>query len=444
MTVGKAHIVLLAIAASLATARVEAQAPVALTLEAAIDRALDASHQLAEGRAREAGARAAVEVRQTADKPTVQVSGAYTRTNHVDEFGVPQPNGGLRVIYPDLPNNLTSRLSVAWPIYTGGRTDALERAAEAEARAAAADIETTRADLRLEVTRAYWALATATESVRVLEEALKRADRHLADVRSRLDVGLVPPNDVLSAEAQRARQQLQLIEARNLREAAATDLRRLTGLEPDQPVVAADRLEPAPAAQGQAPPPAALVDQALSARPERKALQIRIEGAEARQDAALLARRPTVAAVGGVDYANPNPRIFPRADKWQPSWDLSLSVNWSLWDAGRSKAEAAEAAAQATAVKERLADLDTRVAADVRQRLLDIDSGRAAIEAAEVGVRAADEARRVVTERYDAGVATNTDVLDAEVALLEAQLDRTRALAGVRLAEARLDRVLGR
>jgi outer membrane protein TolC len=50
----------------------------------------------------------------------------------------------------------------------------------------------------------------------------------------------------------------------------------------------------------------------------------------------------------------------------------------------------------------------------------------------------------VVAERYTVGVATSTEVLDAQLALLQAELDRTRALAAIRLAEARLDRALGR
>ena len=69
---------------------------------------------------------------------------------------------------------------------------------------------------------------------------------------------------------------------------------------------------------------------------------------------------------------------------------------------------------------------------------------RPASAAAEEGVRASTEARRVVQERFAAGVATATDLLDAQVALLQAELDRTRALAGARLANARLDRALGR
>jgi outer membrane protein TolC len=61
-----------------------------------------------------------------------------------------------------------------------------------------------------------------------------------------------------------------------------------------------------------------------------------------------------------------------------------------------------------------------------------------------VAVRSAAEARRIVSERFNVGVATSTEVLDAQVALLQAELDRTRALANIRLAEARLHRAEGR
>ena len=71
-------------------------------------------------------------------------------------------------------------------------------------------------------------------------------------------------------------------------------------------------------------------------------------------------------------------------------------------------------------------------------------AGRAAVAAAAEAVRAASEARRVVAERYQAGVIAQIEVLDAEYALLQSELDRARALAGVRLSEARLARAIGR
>jgi outer membrane protein TolC len=151
-----------------------------------------------------------------------------------------------------------------------------------------------------------------------------------------------------------------------------------------------------------------------------------------------------IAVAGGVDYARPNPKIFPRADRWDDSWDAGVNVTWSLWDGGRVAADVAQAAGAAAAVRARMREFDSVLAVEVRQRSLDISSGTAAVAAADEAVRAATEARRVVGERYRAGVIAQGDVLDAELALLQSQLDRTRALASVRLAEARLDRVLGR
>lgn len=418
--------------------------PLRLTVADAIDRGFANSHRLAEARAREAGARAAAESVDLTRKPIVGASASYTRTNHVTEFAVPQPSGTRLVVYPDIPDNFMSRVSFQWPIYTAGRTDALERAALAEAQAAGADIETTRADLRLEIVRAYWAAATAREAVRVLEESGARVDAQVADARNRFAVGLIPPNEVSSLEAQRSRERAQLIEAQNLRESALIDLRRLIGAPAETVIELAETLDAvAQGAQGVQGAVPDLVKQALDSRPERKALASRIDVAEARKDAALAAVRPTVAFTGGLDYGNPNPRIFPRKGEWQESWDVGVAVNWNFFDFGRARSQAAEAAAAATATRARMAEFDALVSADVRQRLLDLDSSQAMVRAAADAVRSAADARRVVTDRFSAGVATSTDVLVAQVALLETELARTRALANVRLAEARLERALG-
>jgi outer membrane protein TolC len=412
-----------------------------LTLDEALRRALAASHRLGEFRAREAAARAVVDQRGAAQKPVVATELGYQRTNHVDEFVLFRPGAGLQVLYPDVPDNYRARLELQWPIYTGGRLQALERAARAEAEASGQELATARADLRLEVTRAFWAIVTAREAVRVLERAMTWMDARLADVRARFDAGFVPPNDVLLVEAQRAREQVSLIEARNLAAISEADLARLVGA-PDATTIEVDAtLAPPPPQEA---PPSTLFDEARAARPDRAALQLRTRAADERQAAAQAGRLPAVSLLSGVDYARPNPRIFPREDAWHSSWDAGVSLTWNVWDAGRTRSEITEAASLGEAVRERLADFDTTLALEIRQRTLELDSARAQIVAAEEGVRASTEARRVVQERFAAGVATATDLLDAQVALLEAELDRTRSLAAARLAAARLDRALGR
>lgn len=412
-----------------------------VTLDEALARGLQNSQRLAELQARVDIAAAAEQGRAAADKPTLSLLGGYTRTNHVTEFVIPVPGQAPRVVYPDIPDNFRTRLDFNWPIYTGGRADALERAARAERHAAGADLDAARADLRLEITRAFWALVTAAETEAVLVHALASLDAHVRDLRVRLEQGLIPPNDLLSAEAQRSRQRLLAIEARNARGTVEADLRRLTGIESDA------RIEPVTAADTTATPArdlAALVREALAARPERRALVDRAAAARERVQASDAGRLPQLALNSGYDYARPNPRIFPRAGEWDDSWDVSINASWMLWDGGRRAAERAEAAAGVRALEARAADFDRQVTFEVRQRVLDGESAVAAIEAAEDGVRAAREARRVIGERYNAGVATSTDLLDAETAVLQAELDRTRAIANARLAQARLNRALGR
>ncbi len=416
-------------------------APQGLTLPDAVAHGLEASHRLAELRAREAAARATLASSEAAERPIASAQAGYTRTNHVPEFVISMPGVGLRPLYPDVPNNYRTRLDLQWPIYTGGRTDALQRAASAEIAASEADLEAARADLRLEITRAYWALVTATDTVRVLQESLRRADAHLTDVGNALQQGLVPPNDVSSVRAQESRQRMLLVQAGGQRDVAAAALNRLLGQPLATPLVLAATLdEPS----GTTPGLEALVTEARRGRSDRVALEQRRQSAMARRDAAARGRWPTIGVGGGYDAARPNPRIFPRENAWKGSWDASVNVNWPWWDGGRSRAATAEAAAVADAAGERIAEFDTLLEMEVRQRAIELAAAEAAVQAARDAVTAATDTRRVVGDRFAVGVATNTDVLDADVALLQAELDRTRALADVRLADARLARAVGR
>ena len=416
-----------------------------LTLEDALSKAVETSHWLAEARARETAAQAGVAVRESAEHPTVTANAGFTRTNHVLPFSVPSPSGIPLLVYPDVPNNYTSRLEMRWPIYTGGRTDALERAARAEAEAVGAERQTAQSDLRLEVTRAYWALVTARASLEVLEQGVARSQAHVNDANQRFTAGLVPPNEVSSASAQEARARMLAIEARTQRDVTSAELAHLIGVTPDQPLEpTADLARETTAFAGQRLDVGPLVESARAARQERRALQQRVAAADAQRDAAAAGRFPTVQFLGGLDYARPNPKIFPRADIAQDSWDVGVGATWSLWDGGRTVAEVAQARAVSQAATQRLAEFDSQLSVEVRQRALEVESAVAAVSAAMSGVTAAADARRVVDERYRAGVIAGIEVLDSEYALLQAQLDLTRAQAAVRLAEAQLTRALGR
>ena len=419
-------------------------APLRVSLDDAITRAIEANPRLEELGARQEAARAVEDQREAAGQPQLAAIASYTRTNHVEEFSVPNASGGLRVIYPDIPDNVRSRIDLQWPIYNGGRLRALTRAAGAEAEAAGQDREAARADLKLEITRAFWAVLTARASVDVVRQALERTSAHLVDVRNQLGVGLVPPSDVLTIEAQHARQQMLSIEAETIVETTTADFKRLIGVDQDVPLELVADLKAGTTNQALvAQPFKAVITEARENRAERRSLLFRITAADERVAAASAGSVPVLTAIAGYDLARPNPRIFPIQERWKPSWDIGINVRWSLFDGGRVRAETAEAAANRRAIDARLRDFDAGVQVEVRQRLAEVTSASAAIEAAVAGVRAATEARRVIAERFGAGVATNTDVLNAQTVLLQAELDVTRARANAELARARLARALG-
>ena len=63
----------------------------------------------------------------------------------------------------------------------------------------------------------------------MLDRSLARAQANVGDVRERLNAGLVPPNEVASAEAQESRQRMLLIETRNQGDQSSAELARLIG-----------------------------------------------------------------------------------------------------------------------------------------------------------------------------------------------------------------------
>jgi outer membrane protein TolC len=375
-------------------------------------------------------------------RPRIALQAGYRRTQNVDEFVLPDLTTGEPVLlFADVPDNLRARLDLEWPIYTGGRTDALARAARATAAATNQERAAALADLKLEITRAYWAVVTSAAAVGVLEQSVARFDEVLTYARAREQAGLVPPTDVLASEAQRSRQQMLLIEARNQVEATRADFRRLIGLPPDAPFDLEAALTPPAASDVPAP---TLVEEARGQRADRKRLEAQRLSAEETGLAASAGLRPSVILSGGYDYLRPNPAFFPRLAEWRSSWDIGVSLSWSLWDGGRTRAQMAEADANRRAAEALLRDFDQELEAEVRRERLALASALAAVSSADDGLRSATEARRVMAERYAAGIATNAEALDAQLALVQAELDRTRAVANARLASARLDRVLGR
>jgi outer membrane protein len=428
---------------------------ISLTLSDAVARALGNSPHLEALSAGGRGADAAVRGARAAGLPALDVTAGYTRYSSVPEFALTLPNGSRQTIAPDIPDAWRTRAAVSVPLWTGGRIASTTEAARNDRDAAQSDLDAARGDLVLETTAAYWNLRMRREQMTVVRRALAAYDAHLKDARQRALHGLAARNEVLAIEVEHGRAELGLVKFAGAATISEENLRRLLNVgesvaivvadEPDLPATARSlELTPADRPPGGGSEFDSLVAVAFELRPERKAMLARAQAAESRVRAESGARWPQIATVAGYDYSNPNRRQTPPHQGWSDSWDASVTLQLPVFDSGRISASVARARAQADAMWQQLEDLDRHIRLEVAGRAIETRSAETAVAVAERAVESAIENVRVTRDRYREGVATSSDLLDAEVQDLQAALDRTDARTVLLLARAQLDRAVGR
>jgi outer membrane protein len=431
---------LLAVGASGAVAETAPVVVEKLTLDEAIARARATSARLTSLDALSRAAAAGVRGAQAARRPDLDLQAAYSRNSNVPELILALPGSAPRTIFPNLPDQWRSHVGASLPLYTGGRVSSQIGAARETEMAAKSDRAAALNDLVAETHIAYVNVLFARENARVLTEAIASYEAHLKDARARQEMGLVASHEVLAVTVERERAELGRVQTENAAAIATANLLRLVGL----PAGTHLELDPAPLGEAIGSETAEdLIARAGAGRPEIEALKARIRAAEAATGIARSATRPQAGLVAGFDLANPNPRILPLSGDWNDSWSIGLSLNWKVLDGGRSNAAAAQTVAQAEALRAQLADLEARVRLDVTTRRLELDSAKAGQAVAQRAIEAARDAVRVSRDRYQEGVLTSSELLDAETRLLRAELEATQAGAQIQVALANLQRAVG-
>lgn len=432
---------LLAVGASSAVAETAPVVVEKLTLVDAITRARATSARLTSLDALSRAAAAGVRGAQAARRADLDLQAAYARNSNVPELILAFLGSTPRTIFPNLPDQWRSHVGASLPLYTGGRISGQIDAARETERATISDRAAAENDLVAETHIAYVGVLFARENARVLREAIASYEAHLKDARARQDAGLMASHEVLAATVERERAELGRLIADNAAAVATANLLRLVGLPPGTVV----ELDPEPPGSNATASESTedLLKRASTLRPELDSLRARIRSLEASTRVAESTSKPQVGAQAGFDYSNPNARILPLAADWKDSWSVGLNVSWKIFDGGRSNAAAAETQAQAEAMRAQLAGIESRIRLDVTTRRLELESAMAGKSVAQRGIEAAKDAVRVAKDRFQEGVLTSSELLDAETRLLRAQLEATQTDAQIQMAVANLQRAVG-
>ncbi len=414
-----------------------------LSLADAVAAATTRNPGLQAARAQADRAEAEVTVARSAWRPRLTATEAWQRSDQpVFAFGAllaarqftAADFAVSRLNAPGPTNLFTTRLSVGQLVFDGGRTPGAVAGASALRDVARAEADGAIAHTVLAVTRVYGQILSGQSHARATDAAVAAAVEDLTRAERRRDAGTATDADVLAVSVHLAEMRQRRLQTDADLAAARAQLNRLMGAPIEETFDVIEDL-PAPAVAGDLAP---LFEEAESARPElrRADAQVRAADAGARQAGAVW--WPQVFAQAGIEWNGVRAR--ERAGSWviggEARWLLSLSGA----DAARQRAASAGRASAAAQRDDQRAAVRVEVLTAVRQ--LEAAIARTAVGAA--AVTQSEERARVVRNRYEAGLASMTDVLSAASATLDAESRRVAAAVDALVAGAELQRALGR
>lgn len=313
-------------------------------------------------------------------------------------------------------------------LYDFGKTSSSISAARYGVRAREIETRRTMNQAALDFISAYLDLLESDKLLKVANEEVQLYEAHKKDTGARHAAGVITKNEVLQADVTLADSRQRLVTADNLRSVRASRINSLL-LKPLNDDVQVEEIKSAPAA-------GITLEQAWSAaeqeNPDLKDLDARIASREESLRSVRAEYLPTLYLSGGYEYAENRYMVH------EDNWSLIAGVNINLFSGGASSSRIDMAASEVRSLKLTRDKLLDGIRLEVKSAYLDLQSSMQKMEVTKTAVEQAEENLRLQRLRYQEGVGTATDVLDAVTLLSTAESNSWKALYGVKRAEANL------
>lgn len=324
--------------------------------------------------------------------------------------------GGLN--NPLILSRGASGLSVNQLIFDFGRNDSLVTSSRYKARALEQSAEATRAQILLQVDRAYFTALRAQSLLRVAEQTITARQLVLDQVDALRQSGLKSGLDVSLASYNLAEARLMQARARNEVKAAYAELTAALGSSDEQEFDLADE----PLIAEQLPAQAVLVSDAINKRPELKGLKFERDAAYQFLKAEKALKLPSVSGVWNAGW-------IPFGDGRLPNGynAAGLSISIPIFNGRLYKARETEAELKARAVEQNLKDIETRIARDVRIAWLNANTSLERVNLATQLISKAREALDLAQERYRLGLSSIVELSQSQLNVTVAEIESANA-----------------
>jgi outer membrane protein len=341
--------------------------------------------------------------------------------------------GGMGFQARDQDTN-TFSAAVDQPLLGLGKITEEYLARRGDAEASRQGLRAVEDELRAQLQIAFLRYFEARALTDLALASAQQLDDQVHVTEAKVKAGVLTTADLLRVRVAADNARQQAIVARSQSEVAHAQILAAVGLSPDEAV---ELVEPASLLAAAAGANLGF-DEAVRARPEVAAARAAASSADHRARAGAWALAPDVDAEGA--YLRVDGQVFAPKD----SAFVGIRASWAIWEWGAGFFAQRAAAAAARAAHAELEGRKRQVQVEVASRRAELGAATNAVKLADTTITSAEEAFRVTEAQVRAGAATTTDLLDAQAALTQSRLNRSRARYEEAIARVNLARAQGR
>ncbi|MEZ4588401.1 MAG: TolC family protein [Gemmatimonadales bacterium] len=337
-------------------------------------------------------------------------------------------------------NTYTLGLSGSQLLFDGGRVFGQMRATDAARESARIGLASAEAQLVLDVAEAYYDATLSDRLVEIARATLAQTDTTLRQTQLRREVGTAPEFDLLRARVARDNQRPVLIQATTSRDLAYIRLKQLLNLPLEESLSLTTTL--GDTALASVPTFARLASAGADTAAEHRAgVRQASEAVRAQEGLAAAARAeqfPSVVLTSQYSRLAYPSRGLPGWSEFLTDWNVALGVQIPIFTGGRLKGDriAAKAAVEEARLRHQQAvELATL---DARNSLAQLEAAEASWLASEGTAAQANRAYEIAELRFREGISTQTELLDARIALQQAEVNRAQAARDLQIAKVRV------
>ena len=370
--------------------------------------------------------------------PQIDASGVYDRTTNPARVFAAKLNQGRfaqddfninRLNDPDPIDNYTGRLSALWPLYDSGQTWHGVRQAEFGRKETNLEMIRRRQQVIAQTVFTYVGLLMAEENLAIVRQTLATAKANLKLVKSRYESGFVVKSDLLRTQVHIANLEQQQLQAASQVEITRAELNAAMGVAIDSEFELISRLD---GGEEITEPLERWINIALDQRADLKQIDFQQSVAEEEIKKSRAAHLPSLNLAGNYEV---NTEDFSESAN---NYSVGAVVKFNIFSGNRNSAKVREAKAALRQIQAVRRKLEQRVLVETRQSYLHAESAWRRILVARAAVAQAEEALRIVRNRYKNGLFTIVDLLNSELALQQAQTNHLRAIHDYKVSTANL------